>query len=73
MGPTNIALVELTSTTHPWTEGGFIHLGDGAYRVDLPPEAVIAGEPVVTLNGSIDDGVVVEQPCILIHSTEGVL
>lgn len=44
----NIALAAQT-VTGAWTAGGFVHRGDGVYRLDLPAAAVLTGVIQLTL------------------------
>lgn len=54
-----ITPVELTALTDAYDAGGIILIGDGAYRLDLPDAAVLAGAPRVVWGGSVPDGIII--------------
>ena len=60
-GAANVAitLVTLPSLTTAHTDGGFLLIGNGEYRLDLPDAAVAAGVPDVTIHGSLTNRVIV--------------
>ena len=37
----------------PWLEGGFLHISDGEYRVDIPDAANVTGANYVDIGGSV--------------------
>lgn len=50
----------------PHLDGGFIHIGDGVYRLDLPDAAVASGADYVTIGGSVPDGVILSTEVQLV-------
>jgi len=51
------ATLALLSTAH--TDGGFLHIGNGYYRFDLPDAAVAAGADGVLIHGTVTGMVVI--------------
>lgn len=56
-----ITLATLATVDAAHTDGGFIHIGDGVYRLDLPDAAVAEGADHVYVSGSLTDCVVVGE------------
>lgn len=60
-GATDTAITEATlaalDTAH--SDGGFLHIGNGYYRVDLPDAAVAAGSTGVLVHGTVTGMVVI--------------
>ena len=56
---TAITAVTLAALTTAWTSGGFLHIGNGYYRLDVPDAAFAAGVPGVLIHGTITGMVVV--------------
>ena len=57
---TSITPVTLASLTTAHTDGGFLHISDGSYRVDVPDAAFATGVEKVVFGGSV--------PNMIIHS-----
>lgn len=56
--PITPAALATPTVDDPHIDGGFIHVGDGVYRLDLPDAAVASGADHVTIGGSVPDGVI---------------
>lgn len=52
---TPILPVSLAATDAPHTDGGFIHMADGTYRLDLPDAVFLAGASWADISGTIPD------------------
>lgn len=46
-GRTTFTAFNLANTSASWTQGGFIHISDGYYRMDIPDAAVTTGANTV--------------------------
>lgn len=60
-GAASVAITEVTlaALTTAWTSGGFLHRGNGYYRLDVPNAAFAAGASGVLIHGSVTDMVVI--------------
>ncbi|MEA3478428.1 MAG: hypothetical protein U9R60_09635, partial [Bacteroidota bacterium] len=56
---TSITLATLAATNSAHSDGGFIHVGDGYCRLDLPDAAVASGANGVIIGGTFTDMVVI--------------
>lgn len=56
----SITEASLLALTDAHSDGGFLHVGDGLYRLDLPDAAVAAGATSVLVGGTVTGMVVVE-------------
>lgn len=56
---TSITAVTLSALTDAWTSGGFLHVGDGVYRFDIPDAAFASGANYVDIGGTITGMVVI--------------
>jgi hypothetical protein len=56
---TAIAEVTLAALTTAHADGGFIHIGNGDYRLDLPDAAVGAGAAGVLIHGALTSRIVI--------------
>jgi hypothetical protein len=54
-----ISLSDLSAADDAHTDGGFIHLSDGLYRVDLPDAACASGATSVTITGTATSRVII--------------
>lgn len=55
-----VDITEVTQTVSgAHTDGGFVHLGNGYYRLDLPDAAVAAGATAVEVMGTVPDMIVI--------------
>ena len=52
----NIPEVALASENAPWTSGGWIHIDDGYYRLDIPDAAWTLGQTGILFGGKADTG-----------------
>jgi hypothetical protein len=59
-GATTTAITEatLTNAGSAHSDGGFVHIGDGEYRLDLPDAACAAGVNGVLVHGAVTGGVI---------------
>jgi hypothetical protein len=57
--PVQITLAPLSSVEDSYTSGGFIHVSDGIYRVDVPDAAWGDGASGVVIFGTLDDNGVI--------------
>lgn len=58
-GSVHTSITEVTTTEGAaHTDGGFVHVSDGKYDLDLPDAAIATGVDYVDVGGTIDDGVV---------------
>lgn len=57
----NITEVNLAALTTAWTDSGFLLIGNGAYRLDLPNAAVAAGSTGVLVHGTMTSRVVINR------------
>lgn len=57
---TSITEATLSALTDAHSDGGFLHVGDGLYRLDLPDAAVAAGATSVLVGGTVTGMVVIE-------------
>lgn len=60
-GAAKVSITEATlaALTTAHSDGGFLHIGDGYYRLDLPDAAVAAGATHVTVGGTVTGMVVI--------------
>jgi hypothetical protein len=60
-GAASVAITEATlaALTTAWSSGGFLHIGNGYYRVDIPDAALAAGSDGVLLHGTVTGMVVI--------------
>ncbi|WP_013626588.1 hypothetical protein [Rubinisphaera brasiliensis] len=56
----------LASLTTSHTDGGFLHIDDGQYRLDVPDAAFASGATHVTVGGTVDDGVILPVTVALV-------
>lgn len=56
---TDITEASLAALTTAHTDGGFLHIGNGYYRLDLPDAAVAAGATGVLIHGTVTGMVVI--------------
>lgn len=56
---TSITEATLAALTTAHTDGGFLHIGDGEYRLDLPDAAFATGANHVDVGGTVTDMVVI--------------
>ena len=61
----SITEASLASLTTAHTDGGFIHVQNGRYRLDLPDAACASGVDHVTVGGTITGGVVIPRTILL--------
>lgn len=61
-----ISPVTLATLDAAHSDGGFLHLSDGYYRVDVPDAAFAAGSSGVAIGGSFTDTVFVGYYCYLV-------
>lgn len=54
----SITTAELTALTDAYESGGFILIGDGMYRLDIPNAAAAGGSTRVTWGGSVPGGII---------------
>src|SRR5690606_9077472 len=58
-GSASTDITEVTQTVSgAYTDGGFVHIANGYYRVDLPDAACAAGAIGVLVHGTVTGGVV---------------
>ena len=62
-GAANVAITEasLAALTTAHTDGGFLHIGNGYYRLDLPDAACATGVSGVLVHGTVTDMVVIGE------------
>lgn len=62
-GEASVAITEvsLAALTTAWTDSGFLHIGNGNYRLDLPNAAIAAGVYSVLVHGTMTDRAII--PC----------
>lgn len=60
-GAANVAITEatLSALTDAHADGGFLHIGNGYYRLDLPDAACAAGAPGVLVHGTVTGMIVI--------------
>jgi hypothetical protein len=60
-GAASVAITEVTlaALTTAWTSGGFLHIGNGYYRLDVPDLALAAGAEGVLIHGVVTGMVVI--------------
>lgn len=60
-GAASTAITEATlaALTTAWSTGGFLHIGNGYYRLDVPDAAFAAGADGVLIHGTVTGGVVI--------------
>ncbi len=59
-GSAHTSITEVTQTEGgAHTDGGFVHISDGVYRLDLPDAAVAAGADYVTIGGTVTGMIVI--------------
>jgi len=60
-GAASVAITEVTlaGLTTAWTSGGFLHIGNGYYRVDVPDAAFASGSEGVLIHGTVTGMVVI--------------
>ena len=59
-GAVHTSITEATQTeAGAHTDGGFVHISDGYYRLDLPDAAVASGVDYVDIGGTVTDMVVI--------------
>lgn len=56
---TSITEATLSALTDAHSDGGFLHIGDGEYRLDLPDAAVASGANHVDIGGTVTGMVVI--------------
>src|SRR3990167_9885594 len=56
---TSITEATLAALTTAHTDGGFLHVGDGEYRLDLPDAAFATGANYVDVGGTVTGMVVI--------------
>lgn len=61
IGSANVAITpaELATLAAAWASGGFIHIGSGYYRLDVPDAALIAGVTNVLIHGTLTDKTII--------------
>lgn len=67
---TSITEVTLAALTTAWTSGGFLHIANGTYRLDIPDAAVATGVSGCWVGGAITGGIILPTYVQLIASTE---
>lgn len=61
-GATAVDITEATQTTNgAHTDGGFVAVGHGVYRLDLPDAAVATGVDCVVIQGTVPDMIVIGE------------
>lgn len=60
---TSITEATLAALTTAHTDGGFLHIGNGVYRFDLPDAACATGVDKVVVHGTVTGMVVI--PCVI--------
>lgn len=60
-GAANVDITEVTlaALTTAHTDGGFLHIGNGCYRLDLPDAAVAAGVSGVLIHGTVTGMIII--------------
>lgn len=60
-GAASVAITEVTlaALTTAYTSGGFLHIGNGYYRLDVPDAAFVAGSDGVLIHGIVNGMVVI--------------
>ena len=60
-GAASVAITEATlaALTTAWSSGGFLHIGNGYYRLDVPDAAFVAGSDGVLIHGIVTGMVVI--------------
>jgi hypothetical protein len=60
-GAASVAITEVTlaALTTAWASGGFLHIGNGYYRLDVPDLALAAGSDGVLIHGIVTGMVVI--------------
>lgn len=60
-GAASVAITEATlaALTTAWASGGFLHIGNGYYRLDVPDAALAAGSDGVLIHGIVTGMVVI--------------
>lgn len=61
-----IALSDLVALTTAHDDGGLKEIDDGWYRLDLPDAAVAAGASRAAIGGTVDGGVVLSAPIVIL-------
>lgn len=56
---TSITEATLSALTDAHSDGGFLHVGDGVYRLDLPDAAFATGAQYVDVGGTVTDMIVI--------------
>lgn len=62
---TSITEATLAALTTAHSDGGFLHIGDGVYRLDLPDAAVATGADFVSVGGTATGMIVVGGRVVL--------
>ncbi len=62
-GAVNVAIIEATlaALTTAWADGGFLEIGNGYYRLDLPDAALASGARGVLVHGIVTGMVVIGE------------
>ena len=65
-GAAHTSITEVTQTeAGAHTDGGFVHVSDGYYRLDLPDAALASGANYVDVGGTITGGIVIGGRIVL--------
>lgn len=71
-GAAHTSITEATQTeSGAHTDGGFVHISDGEYRLDLPDAAVASGADYVDVGGTVTDMVVIGGRIRIASATRG--
>ena len=62
----NITEVTLAALTTAWTTGGFLEIGHGLYRLDVPDLAFATGADTVSIQGTVTGMIILPQTIQLV-------
>jgi hypothetical protein len=60
-----LSLSDLAAIDSAHNDGGMYEIGNGEYRLDIPDAACASGVPAVSVQGTVDGGVVLGYPISL--------
>lgn len=62
-----VTLASLTALDSAHADGGFIHISDGYYRIDLPDAAFTTGAGDIFIGGSLTNAIIIGQEIQLVN------
>ncbi len=67
---TSITEVNLAALTTAHTDGGFLHVGNGIYRFDIPDAAFVTGQDRVLIHGTVTGMIVIPVMIQLVNELD---